>query len=39
VAFLTIVVISLIFVLYVGIDKWTTDSSKGINVWKFKNYC
>jgi len=39
IAFLIIVLISLVFVLYVGIDKWVKDSSKGINVWKFKAYC
>lgn len=39
IAFLLITFISLVFVLYVGIDKWVKDSSKGINVWKFKAYC
>ena len=37
--FVFMVLLSLILTLYVGIDKWVKDSSKGINVWKFKSYC
>ena len=37
--FLGVVLLSLVLNVLVGVDKWITEQSKGIDVWKFKSLC
>lgn len=39
VVFLIVLLVTLTFTIYVGVDNWITKASQGINVWQFNSYC